>query len=120
MRRDGLQEVRFEASEDARLPDHLAKALLAGCILRQRGARSSAVIEGAVQAHLRKVDKFRAPEGFRRPVLRLSAGAGSATETVRNVTPIDHGRGNLFKPGKLPSSRRRVSDKAAVGRMEKS
>lgn len=120
MRRDGLQEVRFEAADDARLPDRLAKAVLAGCILRQRGARSSAVIEGAVQAHLRKVAHFRAPEGFRRPVLRLSAGAGSATETVRNVTAIDHGRRNLLKPCKLPSSKRRVSSKAMDGRLEKS
>jgi 8-oxo-dGTP pyrophosphatase MutT (NUDIX family) len=119
MRRDGLREVRFEASEDARLPDHLTKALLAGYILRQRGARSSAVIEGAVQAHLRKVARFHAPEGFDRPVLRLAAG-GSTTETVRNVTAIDHGRKNLLKPGKLPSSKRRAPGKAVAGRMGKS
>jgi 8-oxo-dGTP pyrophosphatase MutT (NUDIX family) len=119
MRRDGLQEARFEAYEEGRLPDDLRKTLLARYILRHGGA-SSAMIEAAVQAQLRKVAKFRAAEGFRQPVLRLSAGANSAAETARNVTAIDRGRRNLLKPGKLPPLKRRVAGKVVAGRMEKS
>ncbi len=117
-RRDGLQEVRFEAFERGRLPEDLTKAMLAGCILHRRGARSPAVIDAAVQAQLRKVARFRAHDGMRRPILRLGAGASSAAETARNVTAIDRGRRNLSKPGKLPSIKRKVA-KVMDGRMEK-
>jgi 8-oxo-dGTP pyrophosphatase MutT (NUDIX family) len=118
-RRDGLQEVRFEAFERGRLPEDLTKAMLAGYILHRRGARPPAVIDAAVQAQLRKVARFRAHEGLRKPVLRLGAGASSAAETVRNVTAIDRGRRNLSKPGKLPSIKRKMAGKVMGGRMER-
>jgi len=85
--RDGLHKVRFEFHEDGRLHDDLRKAVLARYILRQPGAL----------------------EEIRRPVLRLSSGANSTTETARNITAIDTGRrANFSKPRSLSSSRRKV------------
>jgi 8-oxo-dGTP pyrophosphatase MutT (NUDIX family) len=78
--KDGLQKVRFEFHEDGAVHDDLRKAVLARYILRQPGA----------------LDEIR------RPVLRLSSGANSTTETARNITAIDSGRRANF------SSRRKV------------
>jgi len=119
-RRDGLQEVRFEAHEGGRFPHDLTKAMLASYILLHRGAPKPAVIEAAVQAQRRKAAKIGAPEGFRRPILRLGAGATSNVETVRNVTAIDRGRRNLLKPGKFLSIKRKFTGKAVAGRLERS
>lgn len=119
--RDELQKVRFEFFEDGRLHDGLREAALARRFLRLRDAHSSAAIELAVQAHLRKVLQIGAPEEIRRPVLRLGAGAGSPAETARNITAIDSGRrANPSKPGSLASSKHKVPSKLAGGRAQKS
>ena len=93
LRKDSLQEVRFEDRGNERLQAELREAALLRDFLRQRrGARSSAAIEVAVQAHLREI---------RRPVLRLGTGAASATETAHIITAIDSGwKANLSKPSR--------------------
>lgn len=94
VRRDGLQEVRFEASP---------------------------AIQVAVQAHVREVYRIGTPEEIRRPVLRLGAGAGSAPDTAYNITAIDGGeRASLPKAGNLLLSKHRVTRKFVGARMEKS
>jgi 8-oxo-dGTP pyrophosphatase MutT (NUDIX family) len=105
--KDALQEVRFEAHEGERLHADLREAALVRNFLRQRrGARSSASIEVAVQAHLRKVLQIGAPAEIRRPVLRLGTGAGSTPETVHNITAIDRGRSaSLSKPSAARTDR---------------
>jgi hypothetical protein len=112
LHRDAMQEVRFEAHEGERLHDDLTEAALVRNFLRQRGgARSSAAIEIAVQAHLREI---------RRPVLRLGAGAGSTPETVPNLTAIDRGRrASLSKPGTPPSSESKARDRFVGARTER-
>ncbi|MGA7445352.1 MAG: NUDIX domain-containing protein [Terriglobales bacterium] len=77
---DGLQKVRFEFHEDGAVHDDLRKAVLARYIFRHPSALGE----------------------IRRPVLRLSSGANSTTETARNITAIDSGRRANF------SSRRKV------------
>jgi 8-oxo-dGTP pyrophosphatase MutT (NUDIX family) len=111
--RDGLQKVRFEAHEDARLHDDLRRAALAGYFLRQRDARSSvrstAATEAAVRSHFQRIGQILAPAEIRRPVLRLGTGANSAAAAAGNVTAIDSARKtNLSKPGNLPASKRRA------------
>jgi 8-oxo-dGTP pyrophosphatase MutT (NUDIX family) len=110
MQNDGLHRVRFEAHEDGHLHDDLPKAVLARYILRQRDARSSTIIETAVQAHSRKIPQLPAPEATRRPVLRLSASSQSITETARNVTAIDSRR-----KANPPNHRQDVYGKKAAG-----
>jgi 8-oxo-dGTP pyrophosphatase MutT (NUDIX family) len=95
VRRDGLQEVRFEASP--------------------------AAIQVAVQAHVRGVYRIGAPEEIGRPVLRLGAGAGSAADTAYNITAIDSGgRASLPKAGNLSLSKHRITRKFVGARTEKS
>jgi 8-oxo-dGTP pyrophosphatase MutT (NUDIX family) len=109
MRGDSLQEVRFEAFEYGRVHGDLREAVLGHYFLRQRNVRSSAAIEAAVQAHLRKAEQVGVPEEIRRPVLRLGTGADSPAETAHNLSAIDSGRrANLSKPSNLPSSQRKV------------
>ena len=93
MRQDALQKVHFEFLEDGRFHAVLREAALARQLFSQRrGPRSSAAIEMAVQAHLRKILPLRATGEIRRPVLQLGAGEGSTAETARNITAIDSGR----------------------------
>ncbi len=92
--RDGLQEARFEAFEEGRLPRDLEVAFVRNFFCPPRGARSSAAIGAALRAQLEKVLQFGTSREMRLPVLRL--GAGSRPETVDNITAIDKGRrGNL-------------------------
>ena len=120
--KDALQRVRFEALEDGRFRADLMDAALARHFLGQRRAtRSSAAIEIAVQAHLRKYLKIAAPMEIRRPVLRLGVGGTSLAEGSANITAIDSGRrANLPKPGGLPSGKSKVPGKLVGGRSEKS
>jgi len=120
MYREGLQEVQFEAFEYGRLHGDLREAVFARYSLRQRDARSSAAIDVAVQAQLRKVPQIGAPEEIRRPVLRLSAGTGSPADAANNITAIDGGRIAIpSKPGNLPSSKRKVPGRPVRGRPQK-
>jgi 8-oxo-dGTP pyrophosphatase MutT (NUDIX family) len=106
--RDGLQEVRFEAFENGRSHGDLREAVLGRYFPSQRNGRSSAAIEAAVHAHLRKVQQAGMPEEIRQPVLRLGDGTGSPAEAANNITAIDGGRrAILAKRGNLPSGRRK-------------
>lgn len=104
--RDGLQEVRFEAFEEGRFPRDLGVAFLRNFFRQHRGAGSAAAIEAAVHAQLQKVLQVGADGEIRRPVLRLSAGAGSPPEARHKITQIDSGRkASVSKPGKFVRSR---------------
>ncbi|MFZ0797185.1 MAG: NUDIX domain-containing protein [Terriglobales bacterium] len=120
--RDSLQEVRFEAFEYGRLhgghSSDLHEAVLAHYLLSQRDTHSSAAIEVAVQAHLRKVQQIVASEEIRRPVLRLSAGTGSPADAGNNITAIDGGR-RAIPSGNAPSSNSKVPGRAVGGRKQK-
>ena len=101
---DGLLKVRFEAREDGRLRDDDMEAVLARYFLRTAGARSPA-IEAEARAYLRKLPQSDAWGDIRRTVLRLGAGTSSPADSVQNITAIDSGRKNPFKPGKFVRSR---------------
>ena len=103
MRRDALRKVCFEAFEDGHLRGALKDAALARYFLRRRrDSPSSTAIEAG------------APEEMRRPVLRLGAGAGSATEPAHNITAIDGGRrASLLKPSNVASTKRKISGRPA-------
>jgi 8-oxo-dGTP pyrophosphatase MutT (NUDIX family) len=116
MRRDSLQEVRFEAFERGRLHGDLREAVLARYFLRRPDARSSVTIEAVAQARLRKIQRIAVSEEIRRPVLRLGTGAGFSVDAAHNITAIDGGgRAVLSKSGKLPASRRKTPGRL-VGR----
>jgi len=108
--RDGLQEVRFEAFEHARLHSDHRKAAFARYVVGQREAHSSAAFSVAVQAQARKVSQIAVPEELRRPVLQLGTGA---PETPSNITTIDgRRRGFLSKSRSLPASKSKVFGRA--------
>ena len=89
MHRDGLQEVRFEAFEDVRLPVYLKAALIG-------------------QRHFLRHHRG-APAEIRRSVLRLGTGTTSPVEPAHNITAIDSGRRtNPPKAGNLPSPKHKV------------
>jgi 8-oxo-dGTP pyrophosphatase MutT (NUDIX family) len=116
IRRDGLQEVRFEAFECGRFPGDLREAVLARYLLRPPNARLSGSIKAGAQGHLQKT---AIPGEIRRPVLRLSAGAGSPADVADNITAIDGGRRAIpSKPGKPPASRRNVLGRVVGGRKQ--
>jgi 8-oxo-dGTP pyrophosphatase MutT (NUDIX family) len=115
IRRDGLQEVRFEAFECGNLPGDLREAVLSRYFLRRRNARSA-----AAQTHLRKIQQIAVSEEIRRPILRLGTGAGSPADAADNITAIDGGRRAVpSKPGKPPASKRKVPGRFVGGHKQR-
>jgi 8-oxo-dGTP pyrophosphatase MutT (NUDIX family) len=99
MRRDGLQEVRFEASECGRFHHDLREAVFARYLLRRQNGRSFAAIDGT-RVHRRKVQQIAEPEEVSRPVLRLGTGGGFSVDAGSNLTAIDAGPREVIKPVK--------------------
>jgi len=98
MRRDGLQEVRFEASECGRSHRDLREAVFARYLLRRQNARSFAAIDLGRQVHRRKVQPIAEPEEIPRPVLRLGTGGGFSVDAGSNLTAVDVGPREVIKP----------------------
>lgn len=87
--KDALQKVRFEAFENARLPDWgNAAALLRHLLLEHRSLRPSVPVEVEGQAAFHKL---------------LQLGAG----TAQKITPIDGG--HEAKPSIIKAGRRRLA-----------
>lgn len=100
MRRDGLQEVRFEASECGRFHRDLREAVFTRYLLRRQNARSFAAIELGTRVHRRKVQPIAESKEIPRPVLRLGTGGGFSMDAGSNLTAIDSGPREVIEPVK--------------------
>lgn len=85
-RRDALQSVRVEASEDTSGARRAASAVSAA--RWQRQLRASAAIGVAMDARIQKLLPEGAP-ALGRPQLRLGSGGKSCADTAAKVTSID-------------------------------
>lgn len=98
--RDGLQEVRFEASECGRFHRDLREAVFTRYLVRRQNARSFAAVEVGARVHRRKVQPIAVTEEIPRPVLRLGTGGGFSVDAGNNLTAIDAGPREVIKPVK--------------------
>jgi 8-oxo-dGTP pyrophosphatase MutT (NUDIX family) len=120
VRVDGLQKVRFEASdrEPGILSRHQTETTVSRYLFRQRSADSPAV-EVAVQAHLRRISQIDSGKNAQpirttpvedRPILRLGPGTKSLADATRNITAIDSvRRENSPSRGNRRSNKRRAA-----------
>jgi len=103
-RKDGLQEVRFEAAELAQLHRVLSPASYARYVRREDPGQQSSPRQSA-QPELpvgTRIDKLL--RGSSRPILRLGSGTASSRDTRLNVQFIDEDR---------TTNRRKVAAKLA-------
>jgi 8-oxo-dGTP pyrophosphatase MutT (NUDIX family) len=108
-KKDGLQEVRFEAFESAQLHRVLSSASYARYVRRedpdlQASAGQSAPPELPIDVRLHKLLR-----GSSRPILRLGSGTGSSRDPRQNVQFIDGGH---------PTDRAKAAAKSAKNHRE--